>query len=304
VLGYQDPIFAFFGLLALLCFYRGKHTLSVLCLALSCLIKPQGVFIIPVLAAAFWGEGGWRMLWRYGARFLLFFLVPLLPYILTGRLLTPLAAMFRGAIFPALSAQTTNGWWLAGPVLEALVKKSAVPLLGTIEMVPQSEFRALAGFDPLWLSLPSLLAFTAINLFWLVMQIRAGNRRAIFWAAALEVYGYTMLALFVHENHLYALFVYAAPLLAFGQTRIGWGYCVLSVIYGLNLFLFDGFSEGHVQGAQWLRTFLGFDLTILLTLANVATFVLLLRTRRWGYDATATPEGCQGSVGEGEFPRQ
>ncbi|MGH9651719.1 MAG: hypothetical protein ACRD3I_14795, partial [Terriglobales bacterium] len=249
VLGYQDPIFAFFGLLALMCFYLRKPTLSALFLAASCLTKPQGVFIVPILLAALWADGGWRALGRYSARFGLFVLVPLLPYVVTGRLLAPVAAFLRGAVFPALSAQTANVWWLAGPALQSVAGRSAAPWLGIIPMVPQSEFRALAGFDPLWFSLPALLVFTAVNLYFLVQQLRAGNRLAIFWAAALEVYGYTMLALFVHENHLYAFFVYAAPLLALGHRTSGRFFWGLSAIFGLNLDLFDGFGQG-IPGAN------------------------------------------------------
>jgi hypothetical protein len=286
VLGYQDPIFAAFGLLALMCFYRGRHTLSVLFLAASCLTKPQGVFIVPVLAAAFWAEGGWRALCRTSARFLLFLLVPLVPYIVTGRLLAPVAAFLRGAVFPALSAQTTNAWWLIGPGLQAIVSRSTAPLLGTLPMVPQSEFRALAGFDPLWLSLPALIAFTCANLYFLIQQLRAGNRTAIFWAAALEVYGYTMLALFVHENHLYAFLVYAAPLLASGKRPVVRVYWALSAIYGMNLFLFDGLGEGYTAPAQWLRTLPGFDLSILLGVVNVGVFSLIIRSRKWWFDRT------------------
>lgn len=284
VLGYQDPIFAFWGLLALMSFHRGRHTASALFLALSCLTKPQGVFIVPVLAAAFWAEGGWRLLARGTTRFLLFLLIPLLPYIVTGRLLAPLAAMARGAVFPALSAQTVNVWWLAGPTAQSLVAGSWGPLLGKIEMIPQGEFRALAGFDPLWLSLPALTAFTLINLYWLVVQLRAGNRRAIFWAAALEVYGYTMLALFVHENHLYAFFVYAAPLLALGH-RFAWRYFAgLSVVFGLNLYLFDGLGQGIAAANLWVRLFAGLDLSLPLTLANLVVFGWLVCKKKWGHE--------------------
>jgi hypothetical protein len=277
LLGYQDPIFAFFGLMALLCFYQAKHSLSVLFLALSCLTKPQGVFIVPVLAAAFWAEGGWRLLYRCSARFLFFFLVPLLPYIVSGRLLAPVAAILRGAIYPALSAQTANIWWLIGPAVQAAEDRSMAPWLGIIDMVPQSEFRALAGYDPIWLSLTALLVFTAINLRWLVTQLRHGERRAIFWAAALQVYGYTMLALFVHENHLFAFLVYSAPLLAVPVGLYRRAYWGLSVIYALNLYLFDGFGQGIEAFHHWVRSLFVVDLTVLVSLANVGIFIMLVR---------------------------
>ncbi len=287
VLGYQDPIFAFFGLLALVTFHRKKFALSALFLALSCLTKPQGIFVIPILAAACWAEGRWHMLWQYSSRLLLFLLVPLLPYIAAGRILTPAAAMFRGAIFPALSAQTTNAWWLVGGMTRAISSGSFAPLLGEVPMVPQYEFAEWAGFNPLWLSLAALAAFTGINMYFLVRQLRAGNRAALFWAAALEVYGYTMLALFVHENHLYAFCVYAAPLLALSGRRIVRLYWAVSAIFGLNLLLFDGIGQGLSGWLPALRNFPGFDLSIALALANLTIFILLLRAPKWAYDATA-----------------
>jgi hypothetical protein len=287
VLGYQDPIFAFFGLLALVSFHRKKCALSALFLALSCLTKPQGVFIIPVLAAACWAEGTWRMLWQYSSRFLLFLLVPLLPYIAAGRILTPAAAIFRGAIFPALSAQTTNFWWLVGGMTRAISSRSFAPLLREVQMVPQYEFAEGAGLNPLWLSLAALGAFTGMNMYFLVRQFRAGNRAALFWSAALQVYGYTMMALFVHENHLFAFCVYAAPLLAVNGRRIVRLYWAVSAIFGLNLLLFDGIGQGLSDWLPALRNFPGFDLSIALALANLVIFIFLLRLPQWAYDTAA-----------------
>lgn len=289
VLGLQDPIFAFLGLLALISAYRKRWTLSALFLAFSCLTKPQGIFLVPELTAAAWAEGSWRSLARYAGRCLLFFLLPLLPYILSGRILAPVAAILRGSIFPALSAQTANVWWFVGPVVRALAGRDWNAIRGEIGMVPQGEFAALAGFSPAWISLLALTVFTVANLYFMIRQLRAGNPNALFWASALQVYGYTMLALFVHENHMYALFVYMAPLLAFGN-RFAWRlFAGLSAIYGLNLYLFDGVGRGIEAYNNWVRFSLGFDVSLLLALANVAIFLLLLRTRRWGYDTALPP---------------
>jgi hypothetical protein len=151
-------------------------------------------------------------------------------------------------------------------------------------MVPQGDFRALAGFDPMALSLPALILFTLANLHWLVREIRAGNRHAIFWAAALEVYGYTMLALFVHENHLYAFFIYAAPLVALGHRTAMRLYAALSVLFGLNLYIFDGLGQGIPAANQWLRMTAGFDLSLPLTLLNLGFFWWLVSRKRWGFE--------------------
>ena len=113
-------------------------------MAFSWLTKPQGIFLVPVLTAAAWAEGSWHSLARYAARCLLFFLVPRLPYVLSGRILAPAAAIFRGSIFPALSAQTANFWWFVGPVVRGLAGRDWNAMRGEIGMVPQGEFAALA----------------------------------------------------------------------------------------------------------------------------------------------------------------
>jgi hypothetical protein len=288
VLGLQDPIFAFLGLLALIFAYRKRWTLSALFLAFSCLTKPQGIFLVPVLTAAAWAEGSWRLLARYAARCLFFSLLPLFPYILSGRILAPAAAIFRGSIFPALSAQTANVWWLVGPFVRALASHDWSALRGELGMVPQGEFAALAGFSPAWISLLALAVFTVANLYFMIRQLRAGNPYALFWAGALQVYGYTMLALFVHENHFYAFFVYAAPLLAIapqnGMHRLYW---TLSAVYGLNLFLLDGLGNGLTAGIRWLRNAPGFDLSIVVAVLNVLIFGILVRNNRWRREAPA-----------------
>lgn len=284
VLGLQDPIFAFLGLLALISAYRKRWTLSALFLALSCLTKPQGIFLVPVLIAAAWAEGGWRSLGRYASRGVLFFLLPLLPFILSGRLLAPTAAIFRGSIFPALSAQTANVWWLVGPVVRALAGHDWNAMRGEIGTVPQREFATLAGFSPAWISLLALTVFTVANLYFMIRQLRAGNPYALFWAGALQVYGYTMLALFVHENHLYAFCVYTAPLLALSDRKIVRLYWAVSVIFGLNLLLFDGIGRGLSGWLPGLRNLPGFDLSIPLALANLAVFLNVIRRRCWFYD--------------------
>jgi len=156
-------------------------------------------------------------------------------------------------------------------------------LLGKIGMVSSGEFQAAVGLNPFWLSMPALLVFTALNLYWLVRHLRQGNRRAIFWAAALEVYGYTMLALFVHENHLYAFFVYAAPLLAIARASIRRTYWALSAVFGLNLYLSVGLGE-EMACPKWFRTPQGLDLTIPLAIANMTVFGLIVLSRDWWFD--------------------
>jgi hypothetical protein len=155
-------------------------------------------------------------------------------------------------------------------------------------MVNRDEFTSVVGLNPLWIALPAFAIFTALNLYYLHAQLRARNRWAVFWSAALEVFGYNMLMLYTHENHLYAYFVYTLPLLASGNRVLSRLFWALSTTYALNLFLFDGFGLGFEGTAHWLRTLPGFDMTIAVAMANVAIFCMILRSKNWWFDRVVT----------------
>ncbi|HTI73344.1 MAG TPA: hypothetical protein VMF06_25450 [Candidatus Limnocylindria bacterium] len=284
LLGYADSMFAFFGLLALILFYRRKYEWSALAFALGCLSKPEAMFLIPVLAAAAWADGGLKTTFRYGAQVGLFALAALLPYILVHRVLAVLAHVASLLVDPVLSGQGLNVWWLAGPLLNSVFGPGPWDPSGMIPMYTRSDFVRWVGFQPAWVANLALAAFVFFGLKMFMKQMKLGNRLAIFWAGALMVYGYTMLSLFVHENHLDSFFVYAAPLLALNTPIFKRGYLVLSGILGLDLYLFEGFGRNVPAGEQWIRMLPGFDITILIALGNVAFFLILVFARNWWFD--------------------
>jgi hypothetical protein len=283
VLGYTDSIFAFLCLVSLTLCFRRRYTTAVFFLALACVTKPQSVLIMPVVATAIFSEGRWRALVRYGLRLALFSLLLLLPFALAGRFLGVFAGVLQNVFVPALSAQQLNIWWLLGGVVQASRGVSQGLLPGVIGMVSRADFQSWAGLNPSWIALPAFGVFTCVNLYYLFSELRAGNRWALFWSAALEVFGFTMLMMCTHEHHLYAFFVYALPLLALGNKSMTRLYWVLSVLFGLNIFLFNGFGQGYMDVSYRSRTFLGLDLTIPVAFANILTFVVLVSGRRWWF---------------------
>jgi len=289
ILGYTDPIFAFLCLVSLILCFRRRYTSCMFLLALACLTKPQGVLIVPAVATVVFSEGRWRALWRYGLRLALFSLLLLLPFILAGRFLGIFAGVLQNMFYPALSAQQLNVWWLVGGVVQASRGVSQGVLPSVITMVSRADFVSWAGFHPLWIALPAFAGFTGVNLYYLYSELRAGNRWALFWSAALEVFGFTMLMMCTHEHHLYAFFVYALPLLALGKESMTRLYWVLSALFGLNVFLFNGFGERYTSPGYWLRTLPGFDLTILIALANIITFAILVSAKRCSFDQMSFP---------------
>ena len=289
VLGYTDSIFVFLCLVSLIFCFRRQYTLGVLFLALACLTKPQSVLIIPIVATAVFSEGRWRALAHYGTRLAFFSLLLLLPFALAGRFLGVFAGVLQNVFVPALSAQQLNIWWLLGGMVHASRGASQGVPPGVIGMVSRADFQSWAGLNPSWIALPVFGIFTGVNLYFLFSELRRGNRWALFWSAALEVFGFTMLMMCTHEHHLYAFFVYALPLLALRNRSMTRLYWVLSVLFGLNIFLFNGLGEGYTSVSYALRTLLGFDLTIPVALANILTFVVLVSGKRWWFRRMALP---------------
>jgi hypothetical protein len=109
------------------------------------------------------------------------------------------------------------------------------------------------------------------------------------WAAALEVFGFTMLMMCTYEHHLYAFLVYALRLLALGNKSMTRVYWVLLALFGLNLLFFNGFGEPYTSPGFWLRTLPGFDLSILVALANILTFAVILTGKRWWFGRMSSP---------------
>lgn len=294
VLGYVDAVSGVFALHSLVSLYRRQHTRSVFSLALSCMIKPQGVLILPVVAGTLLAERDRSLVWRMGRRFLLFLLLPFVPFAMTGNALGALRGTFQVIDIGYLSWQQTNLWWLASWALPAFAGKGLASLAHQVRMHGHREFADLTGVDPRPVALMLLGLFIAISLAFLLRELRKGNRLAIFWAAALQVYGFTMLSLYPHENHLYAFFVYLLPLLALPDRTFVRFFVTLAVIFGLNMYLFDGVGRGVPSLAPVLRSFLGFDTTVAVAAANLLIFVWLLRSQRWCFDRSAVPRRAVG----------
>ena len=99
-----------------------------------------------------------------------------------------------------------------------------------------------------------------------------------------------MLSLYPKENHLYAFFVYALPLLFLGRRDLGGLYATLSLVFGMSIFLFNGFGRGWEGPGHALRMLGGFDLTVIIALGNVAVFAWLMTRPRWLYGSARIPE--------------
>jgi hypothetical protein len=284
ILGFQDPIFAFFAWVSLVALFRRKFLASAIWLAVACMIKPQGIFLIPVVPFVVWADGGWSGALKWGSRFCLSVLLMILPFALAGDLLAWFGVTLLDVKVSFVATQPMNPWWLALPAVRTFQTLTLKPWSGLIGGVSGEAFKAAAGMDPLWLSYAGLALFTLANLYFLRGHLRAGNRYAIFWAAGMEVYLYSMLAVGVWGNHPYSFFVYAAPLLALGKKSHLWLYWMLSGVWGLAFYFIDGLGSAIPFGAEKVRMFFGFDLSIMVALISIAIFLRVVSTRHWMFD--------------------
>ena len=296
ILGYVDAVFAVVGFGSLVALYRRRYTSSVIFAALSCMIKPQGVLILPVIFLTLWLERDRELLRRSILIFGLFVLLPFIPFIATGRALAAVRGTLQVVHVGFLSAPQANFWWLVSWVLPAVSRGSFAALLDPVSMMPVAGLPRWLSFGFRGLSLLLCAGFVAVTLLYLRKELARGNRLAIFWAGALYIYGYTMLALYPLENHLYAFFVYVLPLLVLSDrvfSKLYWG---LSAVFALNLFLFDAFGRGTEGAANALRFTLGFDLTVALSALNLLLFVSIVLAPGWHFPATQRGDPRGGSV--------
>jgi hypothetical protein len=286
VLGYVDNVYTLFGLASLILLYQRRYSASLFLLASSCLIKPQGALLLPIVAVVVISENSLRSAARLAARFILFCLLPFLPFAFNGTLAAAVWGPLLLARTPYLSSQQANLWWLVSWATPAARTGHWEFLKSPVPMLSLSTFRGITHLDPRPLAFLLWAAFLFFTLRALVKELKAGNRLSIFWAASLSVFGYTMLSLYPHENHFFAFFVYALPLLALRYERFLRFYAGLSVVFGLNLYFFDGLGRGTEAWADYLRLSPRFDLTVVVALANLVFFMVVLLSKDLRFSET------------------
>lgn len=289
VLGYVDAVFTFMGLCSLILLYQKRFTGSIILVVLSFLTKPQGILILPVVLVAILAERDWRLFRRAALNLVLCSSVSFLPFILAGRGLAALRGTLQVVTAGFLSSNQMNLWWIVSWALPAVSEKSLAALGREVVMRGLGEFQDVFVLDARGIAILLLALLMAINVYYLWCELKRGNRLAIFWAAALQVYLFAMLALHPHENHLYPLFVYALPLFLLQRREFTGIYIALVVVFGLNMFLFDGFGRGMAGPGNALRFGVGFDLTVLVAFINVGVFAWLVTRKRWLFGLTFRP---------------
>lgn len=246
VLGYLDTWCWIPAALALIAASRQRPGTAGALLALSILIKPQGLlFVLPVASAIL--RGGRTPIMRAAIVAGTVVAVVVLPFALT----TPrgfLIGLKTNFTEDLLSGDAMNFWWMVGVGGQLWDAGWAAPKQ-TLESLALSSTAQRFGFDPRpW----AALAIVAVAI-WAFSRVQGraglGPHAAM---GALLIHVYFTVGISVHENHL----VYGLPLAAMATVAIpayrhlAWGFTAMITI---NLFLFYGFGRDAVvfQRTGW-----------------------------------------------------
>jgi hypothetical protein len=274
VLGFLDGALAVLVVLSLAAAGRGRALAAGVSLALAALIKPTALVVAPAVWCALVARRASP--WRAVAGGAGTVALSLAPFALAGTLQTAIVHVYRILFQGTLSGGFPNPWWLIGHVLT--VARDGAPALGPVRF---------AGLDLLPFParpIGTLLFALAAVLVWRAHRGRPGIAPACL-AGAMLVLAYGVCAVGVHENHPHALFLCLfATGLATRRLRFLTAGCAL--VYVANMLMLSGLGRFYGPRyaileplARWvagLRMALGFDLTLLLAVFQIALFVWAL----------------------------
>ncbi len=172
-----------------------------------------------------------------------------------------------------LSGQNCNVWWIVSYIGKIFynVKYAGLGLLKSVGLTTQlvrlSILTEKGIPNPQYFATVLFLIFV----FYLFYKFyKSKNRVFIFITAGLLIYGYTIISLRVHENHLFP-FISIFSLVFFLHPILKRMFIVLSGVYFFNVFLFYGLGEK--SGVFFPRHLFYIDSTVILAVINVLFFV-------------------------------
>ena len=273
VLGYLDPLMMLPGIAAFVLLHLGAAESAGLALSTAILMKPQGILLVPAFALAAWHTGGARAMLRAAAAGILATVALMLPFAAIGAL--PNMWLAFGSFYARrniLSGYAANVWWIANYALRAYYQ---IPRLGFPHafFVEVRRIMAVTTFQEVGLPNPRPFASAAVaaTAGWGLWRLRhSSDLAAHLLAAAFVVHAFFVLGVGVHEHHM----MLAVPLLALAaalRRSLRPVFYVVSAIVALNMNLFYGIGMGI--GYSIPRLLLGLDLTVILSVANIAALI-------------------------------
>jgi hypothetical protein len=270
-LGYVDALVALPASAAVIAATGGHSAAAGALVAAAAMTKPQGVFIVPVVALALWNAGT-RLEAPARERTALFAaaaigIVLVAPLVAAGTLWYMLRSVAVLAGHNMLSALAFNLWWIVSYVVAAT---SAIG--GGLRAALAAEPAVLTHAYAMGRGLPHprliALALLVPVVCWAVYRARAAADLGLHAAlAAFIVVAYFVLSVQVHENHFFLAmpFLTLAAALRPAFTRVAGA---LSITFALNLALTYGWA-GQLPSTTRLPI-VGIDATVIVALANCA----------------------------------
>jgi GPI-GlcNAc transferase complex PIG-U subunit len=274
VLGYLDPLMALPAVASVAAAVTGAPIVAGALMAIACLTKAQAIFLLPVVILGAWNSSpvkpGWSSAGRTVGAMAIVSLVIVLPYLAIGagrNVAQGVSSLLRHDM---LSAYAANLWWVVTYFMRA---SYAVADMGAwaawtmpMRILGISTIVRLGYPDPR----PFATAAFALVALWTLWEGRRARDLSLLCAlGGLIVHAYFVLAVAVHENHLYL----AAPLLALAagaRPRLRRIHIAVSIVIALNLFLFYGLGRGMPLPP---RRFTIIDATVVLAAANCVLLI-------------------------------
>ncbi|MDI6856772.1 MAG: hypothetical protein QME71_00420 [Dehalococcoidia bacterium] len=221
VWGQTDGIITFFILTAVFALATGRPAPAFFLWAVGFAIKPQPLFVLPLLIAFVWWQWRWTGL---GKAFIgaVAGVGLMYGYWLANGKAAELLHVYETLFTPqpTLSMQAWNLWWL--------------PAIHT-HPLPDDTLLSIAGASLSYKN-ASILVFGAAALLALAYLQRRRDLTGLLEACAFMAFAFYMLPVSVHERYLYPFFVLAAPMLVI-RPRWLLLYAPLSVTFFLNVFI-------------------------------------------------------------------
>jgi hypothetical protein len=277
VLGYQDGAYAPLAVIALAVAATGRGFWAGATLGVATMVKLQALLLTPAVAGALIaGAGAWPAIRRLAAAAaggLIVIVLAFTPFVLAGTLPAAVVHVNNSWLPGPTSGGSPNIWWLIGHVMTTLRKGGS--LLDRVQFI----FDTTVGLP--FYAVGRILWITAAVAAVLYQRRFPGLRPAML-AGATVFFSYAMLATGAYENHIHTLFLL---LLAGGLTtrRCRVIAALAATVYVLDMLMMSGLGRFYTWRYLVVETLtptfdavrmgLGFDLTVLLAVVNLALFV-------------------------------
>jgi hypothetical protein len=271
VLGFFDGFVPPFLLVSLLLAAASPFAAGVM-FAVTCLIKPTAAVVLPALFLAA-PKANWPRVVFGGV---VVTAIVLAPYAIAGTLGTAIIHVGRLFSQDRISGGYANPWWIIGHAASVLREKAEWP--DPVDYVRRDSFDLPLG----------LIGFVAAGLVagWIIYSARRIRKpESALYVGALLLFVWGLLTVGVHDNHNHPLFLL---LVATGLStpflrRFAAAAATATLLGSVCL---HGF--GRYYGPQWravlpfadavarMRMALGFDLTLILSVANCILLVIAI----------------------------